>query len=579
MTDATTHAVTGPRVACCTVTAAGGAIADRLPYEHHSSDITRTVARLWGEVDAFVLVCATGIAVRAIAPHLSSKKSDPAVVCIDDSARHVVALTGGHEGGANRIAREVAELTGAAPVVTTASDALGVPSLGSLPGFFCEGDVAAVTRAWLDGSPPIVRRHPALGDWPLPHGIPDPSSPADRLADTAGKVTVTDLEGPPGDREVLLRPPSLVIGVGASSRADPAGLSGLVRTLLDEEGLSLRCVAAIATIDLKLDEPAVVELASQLRLPLTGFTARELDAVAVPNPSDAVRDAVGTASVSEAAALLAAGPGASLIRRKSVSPGRDSTVAIARRRAPVGHVAVVGLGPGDPAKRTPEASAAIRAADLVVGFSGYVDLAADLLEAHHEVQRSPIGSEAERCRLALSRAAGGSRVALVCSGDPGVYAMASLVFELAGEFGHPRVTVVPGVTAALSAAAILGAPLGHDHAAVSLSDLLTPWDVIERRLKAVADGDFVVSLYNPRSGRRVTQLPRALEILAGARSPDTPAAIVSEAGRSGQNVIRTTLGGVDPEAVGMLSIVVVGSTLTRWIGDRMVTPRGYDGAP
>lgn len=579
MTGATTNAGTDPRVACCTVTAAGDAIADRLPYEHHPSDITRTVARLWGEVDAFVLVCATGIAVRAIAPHLSSKRSDPAVVCIDDAARYVVALTGGHEGGANRIAREVAELTGAAPVVTTASDARGIPSLGSLPGFGCEGDVAAVTRAWLDGSPPIVRRHPALGDWPLPRGMPDPSSPAPRLAGTAGQVTVTDLERAPGDREVLLRPPSLVLGVGASSGADPAGLSGLVRTLLDEEGLARRCVAAVATIDLKLDEPAVVELTRELGTPLTTFTAGELDAVAVPNPSDAVRDAVGTASVSEAAALLAAGPGASLIRRKSVSPGRDSTVAIARRRAPAGHVAVVGLGPGDPAKRTPEASAAIRAADLVVGFSGYVDLAADLIESHHEVQRSPIGSETERCRLALSRAAGGSRVALVCSGDPGVYAMASLVIELAGEFGHPPVTVVPGVTAALSAAAILGAPLGHDHAAVSLSDLLTPWDVIERRLKAVADGDFVVSMYNPRSGRRVTQLPRALEILAGARSPDTPAAIVSQAGRHGQHVTRTTLGGLDPEAVGMLSIVVVGSTLTRWIADRMVTPRGYDGSP
>ena len=582
MTNATTNAGAGERVACCSVTAAGDAIADRLPYEHHSSDITGTVARLWGEVDAFVLVCATGIAVRAIAPHLSSKKSDPAVVCIDDAARYVVALTGGHEGGANRIAREVADLTGAAPVVTTASDARGIPSLGSLPGFDCEGDVAAVTRAWLDGSPPIVWRDPVLGDWPLPRGIPDPSSPAVRLDDldeTAGRVTITDVERAPGEREVLLRPPSLVLGVGASSRADPAGLSGLVRRVLDDEGLSLRCVAAVATIDLKLAEPAVAGLARELRVPLTGFTARELDAVAVPNPSDAVRDAVGTASVSEAAALLGAGPGASLIRRKSVSTGRDSTVAIVRRRVPVGQVAVVGLGPGEPAKRTPEAAAAVRAADVVIGFSGYVDLAADLIEAHHEVQRSPIGSETDRCRLALSRAARGSRVALVCSGDPGVYAMASLVIELAGEFGHPPVTVVPGVTAALAAAAILGAPLGHDHAAVSLSDLLTPWDVIERRVKAVADGDFVVSLYNPRSGRRVAQLPRALEILAGARSPDTPAAIVSQAGRHGQEVVRTTLGDLDPEAVGMLSIVVVGSTQTRWIGDRMVTPRGYGRSP
>ena len=576
MTDATTDAGAGGRVACCSVTAAGDAIADRLPYERFSSDIIGTVARLWGEVDAFVLVCATGIAVRAIAPHLRSKQSDPAVVCIDDAARYVVALTGGHEGGANRIAREVAALTGAAAVVTTASEARGIPSLGSLPGFGCEGDVAAVTRGWLDGTPPTVHREPALRDWPLPRGIPDPSSHTDRPADTGGRVTVTDAERAPADREVLLRPPSLVLGVGASSRADPAGLSGLVRTLLDEEGLSRRCIAAVATIDLKLAEPAVVELATELGVPLTGFTAGELDAVAVPNPSDAVRDAVGTASVSEAAALLAAGPGASLVRRKSVSTGRDSTVAIARRRVPAGHVAVVGLGPGEPAKRTPEAAAAIRAADLVVGFSGYVDLAADLIEAHQEVQRSPIGSETERCRLALSRAAGGSRVALVCSGDPGVYAMASLVIELAGEFGHPPVTIVAGVTAALSAAAILGAPLGHDHAAVSLSDLLTPWDVIERRLKAVADGDFVVSLYNPRSARRVTQLPRALEILAGARSPDTPAAIVSQAGRHGQQVTRTTLGGLVPEAVDMLSVVVIGSTQTRWIGDRMVTPRGYE---
>ena len=169
----------------------------------------------------------------------------------------------------------------------------------------------------------------------------------------------------------------------------------------------------------------------------------------------------------------------------------------------------------------------------------------------------------------------GQRVALVCSGDPGVYAMASLVCELAPSHGDPPVTVVPGVTAALAAAAVLGAPLGHDHAAVSLSDLLTPWPVIEQRLRAVAEGDFTVSLYNPRSKRRTAQLDRALEILAAHRPATTPAAIVTDVGRPAQRVVRTTLADLDPEQADMLSLVVVGSSTTRWQGDRMVTPRGY----
>jgi cobalt-precorrin 5A hydrolase/precorrin-3B C17-methyltransferase len=156
--------------------------------------------------------------------------------------------------------------------------------------------------------------------------------------------------------------------------------------------------------------------------------------------------------------------------------------------------------------------------------------------------------------------------------------MASLVCELAAEHGDPPVSVVPGVTAALAGAAVLGAPLGHDHAAISLSDLLTPWPVIARRLRAVAEGDFTVSLYNPRSKRRTRQLDEALEILSAHRPPETPAAILTDVGRPAGRLIRTTLAELDPEQVGMLSLVVVGSSTTRWIGHRMVTPRGYLGA-
>jgi cobalt-precorrin 5A hydrolase/precorrin-3B C17-methyltransferase len=235
----------------------------------------------------------------------------------------------------------------------------------------------------------------------------------------------------------------------------------------------------------------------------------------------------------------------------------------------------VGLGPGAADLRTPAAAAAVRSADVVIGYGPYIELGADLISAHHLVVSSPIGAERDRCEEALRRAAQGQRVALVCSGDPGVYAMASLVCELAPAAGDPAISIVPGVTAALSGAARLGAPLGHDHASISLSDLLTPWNAIRRRIEAVAEADFVVSFYNPRSARRTTQLVEALAILGPHRPAATPAAILTDIGRPDERIVRTTLPDLDPEDVGMLSLVVVGSSRTRWISGRMVTPRGY----
>lgn len=566
------------RVVTCSVTAAGAALARRLPYEHVHGRLVATVAERWAEVDAFVLVGATGIAVRAIAPHLHDKSRDPAIVSVDDGGRWAVALAGGHAGGANALAAEVAALVGAQPVVTTATDGAGLPGLDTLPGFTAEGDVAAVTRAWLDGTPPSLTVDPALAAWPTGLPVDGPGAPGGRgsalLGPAGPALLVTDRAVEPATAEVVLRPLSLVVGVGTSSGADPAALEGLVLAALAEHDLHPASIAAVATVEAKRHEPAVVALAARMNLPLRVLPPAALAAVTVPNPSPVVEAAVGTPSVAEAAALLAAGAGAELVVPKQRSA--EATVAVARRARPEGHLAVVGLGPGDAAHRTPAATAAVRHAGTVIGYGPYVDLAADLLGPAQEVLRFAIGAEAERCTTALCRASAGEGVALVCSGDPGVYAMASLLLELAPSHGDPPVTVVPGVTASLAAAAVLGAPLGHDHASVSLSDLLTPWAVIERRLRAVAEADMVVSLYNPRSRRRTEQLARAMAILAGARPPATPAAVVVDAGRPAQRVVRTTVADFDTDAVDMLSLVVVGSTTTRWIGDRMVTPRGYD---
>jgi cobalt-precorrin 5A hydrolase/precorrin-3B C17-methyltransferase len=210
----------------------------------------------------------------------------------------------------------------------------------------------------------------------------------------------------------------------------------------------------------------------------------------------------------------------------------------------------------------------------VVGFSAYVEQCRDLLSPAQTVIALPLGAEIERARVALDEAAAGRQVALVCSGDPGVYAMASPLLELPAS-ASADVEVVPGVTAALAAAALLGAPLGHDHAVISLSDLHTPWARIAARLEAAAIGDFVVALYNPRSLRRRWQLEAARDILLAHRPAATPVGLVHDAGRSGQRVLVCTLDDLPVDDVTMTTCVVVGSSTTRMVGGRMVTPRGY----
>ena len=548
-------------VLALSITSAGASLAERLPWPHQQGDLVATVRKRWEDADGFLLVCATGIAVRAIGPLLDDKTTDPAVVCVDDGGRFAVVLSGGHRG-ANDLAREAAGLLGATAVVSTGTDVAGLPALDALPRLAVRGDVAGVTRRWLDGDAPRVDDE--LG-WPLPPGL--------ERGDGPHRVLLTDRAAEPGPLEVVLHPPSLVVGVGSSSDAPPSDLRALLDAALAGAGLTPASVGLVATLDRKADEPAIRDLARDLGTELRPFPSDVLAGVDVPNPSDVVRQAVGTPSVAEAAALAAAGPGGELVVAKQRSD--TATVAVARRRVPEGHLAVVGVGPGEPATRTPAATAAVLAADTVVGYSAYVDLVTDLVSPRHEVVRSPIGAEEDRCRDALGRAAAGQRVALVCSGDPGVYAMASLVLELAPAMGGPPVSVVPGVTAALTSAARLGAPLGHDHASISLSDLLTPWAAIEARLRAVAEADLVVALYNPRSERRTWQLDRARDLLLEHRDPATPVGVVTDAGRPGETAVVTTLGELDTSSVTMLSTIVIGSSTTRLVAGRMVTPRGY----
>ncbi|MEM9428696.1 MAG: precorrin-3B C(17)-methyltransferase, partial [Pseudomonadota bacterium] len=417
--------------------------------------------------------------------------------------------------------------------------------------------------------------------------------PAVRVEGPSGPIVVSVGTHPP----LIYRRQDLVLGVGAVRGADPDAVIALAAQTLADAGLAEGEVAAIASIDVKADEAAVHALARHLSVPARFFDAATLEAETprLTAPSEVVFAEVGCHGVAEGAALAAVGPGGHLVVEKRKSA--VATVAVARLgEAPRlgrsrGHLAVVGIGPGDAEMRTPEASRLIAAADEVVGYSLYLDLLGPLI-AGKPRRDFPLGEEEARCRYALERAGEGMRVALVSSGDAGIYAMGALVTELLARTGglsaaarRAEVVHVPGISALQAASARAGALLGHDFCAISLSDLLTPREDILRRLRAAADGDFVVALYNPVSRRRRTLLDRAREILLEARPAGTPVLLASNLGRPEERLQRRTLGTLETDEVDMLTVVLIGSSQSRALesGDRsagadgawLYTPRGY----
>lgn len=238
-------------------------------------------------------------------------------------------------------------------------------------------------------------------------------------------------------------------------------------------------------------------------------------------------------------------------------------------------VYAVGLGPGGEEFFTGQAKAAIEKSDVICGYTVYVDLVKDLFP-DKEIFTTNMKQEIDRCRKALEIAESGKTVAMVCSGDSGVYGMAGLLIQLAPEYKDIEVEVVCGVTAALSGSAVLGAPLGHDFCVISLSDLLTPWEVIEKRLRCAGEADFLIALYNPRSHKRVEHLNKACDILMESKSPDTVCGYVKNIGREGEEKHIVLLKDLADEPIDMFTTVFIGNSQTKVYGNQVVTPRGYE---
>ncbi len=383
---------------------------------------------------------------------------------------------------------------------------------------------------------------------------------------------------------------------GCARNADPEELWQNVSEQLVAANIAPEAIACVTSLDLKADERAMNDLARRLDVPFRVFTAEELEAetARLANPSDVVFEEVGCHGVSEGAALAAAGPDAELVVEKVKTA--NTTCAIARAPEPItemrgrtrGKLSIVSIGPGQHTWRTPEASHLLQEAEELVGYGLYIDLIGPLA-AGKTRSDFPLGGEEDRCRYALEQAGKGKNVALVCSGDAGIYAMGALVYELldrtAEEKGVSdaarRVEVVstPGVSALQGAAARAGAPLGHDFCAISLSDLLTHREDIVKRLHAAAEGDFVIAFYNPVSMKRRTLLAEARDILLKHRPADTPVMLASNLGRPTENIRYRRLDELQVDEVDMLTVVLVGSSNSRLAqlgeGPRMFTPRGY----
>lgn len=592
----------------------------------------RPQAETWSLYDGHIFIGAAGIAVRRIAPLLADKTRDPAVVCCTENGAETISLLSGHLGGANRLARRVARILGGRAVISTATDAHGVTAFDEAAAregarVINSGAVRALNAALLDGERIVFQGPATIYDRyfrDLDNVQTTPPEPPDPPARFAVLWDAPALPDAPHGQRVLRIASATVLGIGCRRGADPDVVRRAASAFLEERGLDPSRLARLASCDVKAGEAALLDLAAAWNLPVDVYAADALAAVDVPTPSERVREKIGTPSVAEAAALLSAAAlarqpedgseggdaPAALVAPKTIRDG--VTLALARAGhgshraggsgpaappqpgridrtdpggqakqtgpcAKTGRVSVVGIGSGSPEHITPQAADALRRCDVAAGYAPYLELVRGQIAGKPRIGNGMRG-EVERCRAALEAALDGREVCMVCSGDPGILAMAGLLFELRAaeaRFAGVEIRVVPGITAASLAAAELGAPLQNGYCLVSLSDLLTPEEEVRRNLTAAADSALPVVLYNPAGRKRRALLAEALDLFAARRGADTPCALVRHAGRPGADRWIGRLEAFPAGRVDMSSLIVIGGPKTR-LGDGLLyEPRGY----
>ncbi|ABM72911.1 bifunctional cbiH protein and precorrin-3B C17-methyltransferase [Prochlorococcus marinus str. MIT 9515] len=547
----------------------------------------------WKELELIIFVGSVGASIRLINSLLSSKDKDPGIIVIDKKGSKIIPLIGAHQSNVQNIAFQICNLFGGEIIETNNSieeNYLNIDSFGYQWGWKRSGD----TKDW---SKLVIKQ---ANNKEI---FCSQSSGNDlwKTSDSGKNITqISEKDNEPNKASFNIsifsnhkntwHPAMLWIGLGCERNTSKQLIEDSIQKFLATNNLSPLSIAGYATIDIKKDEQAFLKISRENKLPIKFFRAELLSTINVPNPSNIVLNEIGTPSVAEAACILAAGEGAKLLGEKKIFKNIDLskskfgavTIAVARSKNQyyplTGEIHVVGIGPGDISYLTNDARKALSKCSIWIGYKMYLDLIKPLKRKDQVIIESNLTEERERCEKAIKLSEEGIKVALISSGDAGVYGMAGLLLELIQTMKkelRPSFEIHPGISSMQLAAALGGAPLMNDFCSISLSDKLTPWESIEKRIEGALLGDFVITIFNPQSIERNWQLKRAIKLVLGHRPGNTPVLVGRQVGRKNQSKRFFSLDSIPLEEIDMLSIIIIGNSKTTLVDDIFLTPRGY----
>jgi len=606
-------------------------------YQYYHTSLAKHLANIWEDSQGIIFCLTLGAVVRLISPLLTNKEQDPAIIVIDPHTKYVISLLGGHQAHGDKLTELIAHQLEAKPIITSASFNLNLPPIDTFGYIFGwekgHGDWTQVSANIARNQITLIKQDVGLNWWqnslPSSHSfifenntIIDNNNLDNFSSPFLNQKQKNNLPLSIEEKETIINnssinamvyigakktpdvnipciswhPRVLWVGIGCERDTSPSLIQSAVTKVFHEYNLELKAIASFATINIKSDEVGILALADKWHLPLKTFNSEELKEISVLNPSSIVKKEVGTPSVAEASALKAA-LSPNLPENQLKSPhlivpkqiireeGKKGAVTVAIAQSMLeynphdGKLYLIGTGPGSIEYLTSRAKTALREADIIIGYGLYIDLIKSLLRPEQMIEKSKITQEVQRAERAIELAKWGLKVAVISSGDCGIYGMARLVLEILQNQRwngkQPLVEVISGITALQSVAAKIGSPLMHDFCAISLSDLLTPWDVIEKRIIAAASADFITAIYNPRSLSRTEQIISTQAIFLQHRNPNTPVAIARSVTRDDENIIITTLAEMLNHPIDMLTTIMIGNSSTKRYHDLLITPRGY----
>ena len=548
----------------------------------------------WPELDLIIFIGSIAASIRIINSFLTSKDQDPGVIVIDNKCSKIVPLIGLHQSNAQNIAFQIANLFGGQIIETNNSNdqsILNLDSFGNQWGWKRSGTIKNWSKIVINQAKNeeiFCKQLSGNSLW--------------KNSESGGiinQIYENETEKPDSTFHVSIfknhattwHPPVLWIGIGCERNTSKELIANSLNNFLESENLSHHSIAGFATINIKKDEKGILELAEENNLPIKFFTKEDLSKIIVPNPSTVVQKEIGTSSVAEASCLLAAGEESKLLKEKRIFKNKKDfpttksgavTIAVAESKNQYyptnGEIHIIGSGPGDISFLTNNARKALSKCTVWIGYKMYLDLIKPLKRSDQILIESKLTEEKKRCRKAIKLAEEGIKVALISSGESGFYGMAGLLLELLQKIKkeyRPYFEVHPGISSVQLAAALSGAPLMNDFCSISLSNKLTPWSLIEKRIEGALLGDFVIALFNPQSMERNWQLKSVIDLCLKSRQSDTPVLIARQVGREYQSKKFFTLNTIPFKEIDMLSIIIIGNSKTTLIDEIFLTPRGY----